>query len=399
MSDLETRLRSTLRSVAADTDVEERLHQVVAHEFRSHQPQSHLLVATAAFVVVGVGFGALLLISRGTDQTPMSSEGSAAAVTAPSPTVSAVAPPTLPNGDPWPLPRLALDTDQLDSQLVVVAAVSEFTPPNTELAGTFRPYLQVLRRDIDSFEPPMIWIETNDQGSDYLRSGFAQAESTEEFTINGTVFFLFEDGDRRLLTAGLPSGASVYITGLGVEAADLVGFASHIVEASPGPGWVVPEPPLGLQIVFEGHLPGIYDPPGYATQIVTYGNGAADTASAEGPATRVEFSVESRGEVSFERRLYETAGHATDKTLVRSGTVRNRPAAVVGWSGDAEVVVWRDTDEATAYLLVVSTEISIDQFLAALIEVDEDTWQAMQTNVDDLEEPLPPTIPPATSDG
>lgn len=384
MNDIETRLRSTLRSVATNTEVEDRLHEVVAYKAKSHRQPSGLLVAAAAFVVVGVGFGALLLVSTGGDQAPVGSAEPTPTVTAPAPAVTTVPPPTLPNGDPWPLPRLALDMDQLGLSFTLMSAFSEFTPADPKLAGTWRPYLQVLRRDPDAFEPPMIWIETNDTGSDYLRSGVAQGESSQEFTVGDTVFFLLEDGDRTLITAELPSGAAVYITGLGVDAADLVDFAGRLRSAAPGPGWDVPEPPLGMQIVFEGHLPGIYDPPGYATQMVSW----QDSASAAGQETGVEFSVETRGEVSFERRLYEVAGSATDQTLVRSGTVRNRLAAVIDLS-DAQVVVWRDTDEATALLLVRSSALPLEQFIAALVEVDEATWQAMEEHMVDFVEPLP----------
>jgi hypothetical protein len=379
-----------------NTDVEDRLHEVVAHEAESHRQRSGVLVAAAAVVVVGVGFGALLLISAGGDQAPVGSADPMPTVSAPEPAVVAVPPPTLPNGDPWPLPRLALDMDQLGLQLTLMSAYSEFTPADTGMAGTWRPYLQVLRRGQDTFEPPMIWIETNDSGSDYLRSGVAQEESGQEFTINGTVFFLLEDGDRALVTAELPSGASVYITGLGVEADDLVAFVSGLSEAAPEPGWDMPEPPLRMQIVFEGHLPGIYDSPGYASQIVGWGN----SALVDSEGTGVELYVESRGEVSFERRLYEVAGGATDQTLVRSGTVRGRPAAVIGLS-DVQVVVWRDTDEATTLLSVRSTALPLERFIAALVEVDEATWQAMEERMVDSVEPVPTTtsIPPVVPDG
>lgn len=370
MNDIETRLRSTLQSVAANTDVEDRLDEIIAHRVKSHHERSGMLVAAAAIVVVGAGFGALLLATGG-DQGPVGSADPTPAT--PAPAVATVPPATLPNGDPWPLPRLTLDTEQLGSQLTLTSAFSEFTAADAALAANVQPYLQVLRREPDAFEPPMIWIETRDNGSDYLRSGVARKESSQEFTINGTVFFLLEDGDRTLLTAELPSGAAVYITGLAVATDDLVGFARRLSLAAPGPGWDVVDPPLGMQIVFEGRSPGIYDPPGYATQMVSWG----DAASAAGQGTGIEFLVESRGEASFERRLYEVAGRAADETLVRTGTVRGRPAAIIGLS-DAQVAVWRDTEEATAFLAVRSSRLPIERYIAELVEVDEATWQAME---------------------
>lgn len=395
MNDIETRLRSMLQSVAANTDVDDRLDEIIAHRVKSHHERNGMLVAAAAVVVVSVGFGALLLVSTGGDQMAVGSADPAPVT--PAPEVATVPPATLPNGDPWPLPRLTLDTEQLGSQLTLTSAFSEFTAADAELAANVQPYLQVLRREPDSFEPPMIWIETRDSGSDYLRSGVARKESSQEFTINGTVFFLLEDGDRTLLTAELPSGAAVYVTGLAVATDDLVGFVRRLSLAAPGPGWVVVDPPLGMQIVFEGRSPGIYDPPGYATQMVSWG----DSTSAAGQGTGIEFLVESRGEASFERRLYEIAGRATDASLVRSDTAMGRPAAIVGLS-DAQVAVWRATEEAAASLLVRSGQLPIERYIAALVEVDEATWQAMEGYLADAASPSAPTtltILPVVPDG
>ena len=386
MNDTETLLRTTLQSVAANTDPHDRLHEIVHQESVQRRSVSTLLVASAAFVVIGVGLGATFLVTAGGDERLASAVGAEGSVTTTMLRAEAVAPAAvLPGGGPWPLPRLALDIDQLDSTrnstVEWVSAYSEFVPADAELVkGT--PYLQVLRRSSDSFESPMIWIETNDHASDYVASGAAEAESFAQFTIHDTTFYLLEDGDRRVLSADLATGGSVYITGLGVEASDLVGFAELLVDASPAPGWTVTSPPSGMSVVFEGRLPGIYDEPGYASQRAQWED-ATPTGDRSGS---VSLSVDSWGEAGFESSLYQTAGRVTDRSLVRSGTVRGHTAAVVFYE-DGPVAVWRDTDDATAFLhanlsdkdsSMLSDEDNFDDILAAVIEVDEATWLAME---------------------
>ena len=386
MNDTETQLRTTLRSVAANTHPQDRLQEIVTQESVHRRSVSKLLVAVAAFVVIGVGLGATFLVTAGEKEHLESAVGAEGSVTTTVLPAEAVAPAVvLPNGDPWPLPRLALDVDQLDSTrsstVKWVSAYSEFIPADAELVKG-GPYLQALRRSADSFESPMIWIETNDHASDYVASGAAEAESFAQFTIHDTTFYLLEDGDRRVLSADLLNGGSVYITGLGVEASDLVEFAEMLVDASPAPGWTVASPPSGMSVMFEGRLPGIYDEPGYVSQMAQW----EDATRTGDRAAGVSLSVDSWGEVGFERSLYQTAGRVTDRSLVRSSTVRGHTAAIVFYE-DGPVAVWRDTDDATAFLhanlsdkdsSMLSDEDNFDDILAAVIEVDEATWLAME---------------------
>jgi len=375
MNSTETRLRTTLQSVAAATQADDRLHEVVVQESARRRPASQLLVAAAAFVVVGVGLGATLLVTAG-DGGIESVVGAAGSVTTTAVPTEVVAPAVvLPNGDPWPLPRLALDLDQLastrNSSIEWVSAYSEFIPADADLAKG-RPYLQVLRQSADSFESPMIWIETNDHASDYIGSGAAESESFAQFTIHGATFYLLEDGDRRVLSADLLSGGSVYITGLGVDASDLVEFAEQLADASPAPGWTIVNPPMS--VAFEGRLPGIYDEPGYVSQMAQW----EDVASTADHAASVSISTDSWGEAGFESSLYQTAGRVTDETLVRSGTVRGRTAAIVLVEGGA-----------------FADEDNFDDILAAVIEVDEATWLAMEnTTPADEPETTPVTFAP-----
>jgi hypothetical protein len=398
MKDTETLLRSTLRSVAANARADDRLHEVVADTSVQRRRTGQLLVAAAIVVVVGVGLGTTFLVTAGGDQGASSTSGSAATTELPAEAVVPAA--ALPNGDPWPLPRLALDTDQLgsstDSSVEWVAAYSEFVPPDTELAVKVMPYLQVLRRNPDSFEAPMIWIETNDHPSDYVGSGKAQAESSAQFTIQETTFYLLEDGDRRVLSADLTNGRSVYVTGLGVESSDLVDFVGQLVDAAPAPGWTIEDPPSGMRVVFEGRLPGIYDEPGYATQIAKW----EEVTAAGGTTGNVNLAVDSWGEAGFESSLYQTAGRVADQSLVRSGRVRGHTAAIV-FNENEPVAVWRDTDDATAFLHATlndedtptrSDEERFDDILAGVIEIDEATWAAAeQATPTDEQETTPPT--------
>ncbi|MGB5381032.1 MAG: hypothetical protein WBO25_08505 [Acidimicrobiia bacterium] len=399
MNDVETRLHNTLQSVATNTDIEDRLPEVLAHTARARYSRDRLLVGAAAFVVVVGGLGAALFVSRAADLTASETANSPHTVTKEPPTVSDAAPPMTPNGDPWPLPRLSLDAGQLDYEVSLASVATEFTAADAALAKP-SPYLQVLRRDADAFKPPMIWIETNEHGSDYVRSGQAREELifSGEYTINGAEFVLLEDGDRRVLVAELPSGTSVYVTGLGVEAADLVDFAGQLVDAAPESGMTVPEPPLDMQVVFEGRIPGIYDPPGYAQQIAAWQLGATGADSPTDDLDGwVEFLVESRGEASFEQRLYETAGQAVDQTLVGTDMVRGRLGAIVN-AGGTNVAVWRETDEATGFLAVSPSELPLEAFLIALIEVDEATWQAMEDESAATRSSTTTTTPPTTPD-
>jgi len=397
MKDTETLLRKTLQSIAADTRADDRLHEVVADTSVQRHPASQLLVAAAIVVLVGVGLGTTFLVTAGGDQGVDSAVGATATTGVPAETLAPAA--VLPNGEPWPLPRLALDTGQLTlagTTVEWVAAYSEFIPPDAELAAKVMPYLQVLRRSADSIEAPMIWIETNDHPSDYVGSGTAEAESSAQFTIDGTTFFLLEDGDRRVLSADIVTGGSVYITGLGVESSDLVDFAQQLVDAAPAPGWTIADPPSGMRVVFEGRLPGIYDEPGYASQIARW----EDVTAAGGTSGAVSLMVDSWGEAGFESNLYQTAGRTTDQGLVRSGDVRGHTAAIV-FNQNEPVAVWRDTDDATAFLHATlndgdistrSDEERFDDILAAVIEVDEATWSATeQATPADEQEATPPT--------
>jgi hypothetical protein len=401
MNDTETLLRTTLQSVAANTHPQDRLHEIVTQESVQPRSASKLLLAAAVFVVIGVGLGATFLVTAGGDERLESAVGAAGSATTTMLPAEAVAPAAvLPSGDPWPLPRLALDIDQLDSTrsstVKWVSAYSELVPADAELVRGM-PYLQVLRRSADSFESPMIWIETNDHASDYVASGAAEAESFAQFTIHDTTFYLLEDGDRRVLSADIATDGSVYITGLGVDASDLVEFAELLVDASPAPGWTVASPPSGMSVMFEGRLPGIYDEPGYASQMAQW----EDATPTGDRAAGVSLLVDSWGEAGFESSLYQTAGRVTDRSLVRSGTVRGHTAAIVFYE-DGPVAVWRDTDDATAFLRanlsdkdssMLSDEDNFDDILTAVIEVDEATWLAMEeaTPADE------PEVTPVTS--
>ena len=399
MKDTETLLRVTLQSIAVNTRANDRLHEVVADTSDERRPACQLLVAAAIFVVVGLGLGTTLLVTAGGDQRVESDVGAAATVATTELPAEAIAPAAvLPNGDPWPLPRLALDTDQLtsttNSTVEWVAAYSEFIPPNAEFTKVM-PYLQVLRRSADSFEAPMIWIETNDHPSDYVGSGAAETGSSAQFTIHGTTFYLLEEGDRRVLSADLTTGRSVYITGLGVDSADLVGLAEQLVDAAPAPGWTIGNPPPGMRVVFEGRLPGIYDEPGYASQMAKW----EDVTAAGTPSGDVSLTVDNWGEAGFERSLYQTAGRVDDQSLVRSGNVRGHKSVIVFYD-DATIAVWRDTDDATAVLHATSNdEDNFNDILAAVIEVDDATWFAMeQATPADQQETVPPTsLAPASS--
>ena len=378
MNNTETRLRATLQSVAATTQADDRLHEVVAQESAQRRPASQLLVAAAAFVVVGVGLGATFLVTAGGDEGLESAVGAAGTVnTTALPAEVVLHAAVLPNGEPWPLPRLGFDTDHLDavgnSPLEWVSAYSEFIPADADLAKG-RPYLQVLREGADAFESPMIWIETNDHASDYVDSGFAESESSAQFTIHGATFYLLEDGDRRVLSADLLNGGSVYITGLGVDAFDLVEFAEQLVNASPAPGWTVVNPPPGMSVAFEGRLPGIYDEPGYVSQMGVWED---DTPTGDRAAS-VSILTDSWGQAGFESSLYQAAGRATDQSLIRSLMVRGHAAAIVLREGEG-VAVWRDTDVATVFLSAhLSDGDNFDDILAAVIEVDDATWLAVE---------------------
>ena len=407
MNDTETLLRATLQSVAANTKADDRLHEVVAHESVQRRPASQLLVAAAAVVVVGVGLGATFVVTAGGDEGVESAAGAAGSVTTTVlPAEGATPAVVLPNGDPWPLPRLALDVNQLvstrNSTIEWVSAYSEFVPADAELVKGM-PYLQVLRRNADTFEAPMIWIETNDHASDYVGSGAAEAESSAQFAIHDTTFYLLEDGDRRVLSADLVDGGSVYITGLGVDASDLVEFAELLGEvssAASASGWDISYQPADMSVVFEGRLPGIYDEPGYVSQIAKW----EDDTATEDRAASVSLLVDSWGEAGFERNLYQTAGSVTDESLVRSGAVRGHTAAIVFYE-DGPVAVWRDTDVATAFLhanlndedsSTLSNEDNFEDILAAVIEVDEATWLTTeQATPADEPEVMPTTSMPS----
>ena len=67
MNDIETQLHHTLQAIAERTAVEDRLPEVLSYTPRERPTRHHVFVAVAVFVVVTVGLGSAILMTREAD--------------------------------------------------------------------------------------------------------------------------------------------------------------------------------------------------------------------------------------------------------------------------------------------------------------------------------------------
>jgi hypothetical protein len=323
-------------------------------------------VAAAGFALVVLVVGAVgLFVSRAPDENTVAGQSTTSVPVGVVPTVvppptTSVPPPTTPSGAPWPLPRLVLDLEGWE----LITETSQSFTVNPEMPVDETVYLQTFRAAPDRFDPPMVWLETDYDGSDFFRGEQYREPGWEPVDVGGLSGFLRETGTDRgglILNWELPDQTAVSLTSRGVDREALLGFAGGLTARGDQPGWETTTLPDGVQLSYDG--PTLAGP--------DRSEAATTETQWVGPEGQVSIVLETAGWASLEGRLYQTVGASADS--VTSVAIRGTTGALIV-DHDATILLWIEGD-VFGWVTAQGAGIRSDRLVEALIEIDEAAWQ------------------------
>jgi len=281
----------------------------------------------------------------------------------------------------WPMPRLTIDTSQLD-ELVIFDAHSSLidlgSPPE-------RFYHQTFRVPGDEFDGRMVFVGSATNDVLDLAANVDVTQGTESVKVDGTDLYIVEQSSNVAFLIGTdPNNGSVTIRGIGMDTSELVEFAQSLSTPESGRrAWRLTEPGDGLIQVFEGYRYPIESDLLLAVQSALWSSGNGNGF--------VSLELDSGGATSFELALDGAAFGLAQTGFVRE-IIAGRTVFITSQNG-TDVAIWRE-DEITTAQLVVSKETgaSIRQVLQQIDVVAADTWVELeQRAAENAATALPPT--------
>jgi len=290
----------------------------------------------------------------------------------------------------WPLPRLVIDPAKVGLEAVSKGQFDNSANPDDTRE---REHIQSFREASDSLGGPMIFVVSDQDGSDFLRSG--QTQGLESFVVDGYEFYpMASGGNPQMLIGSGPGESSVVVVGVGMTRARVVEFAERMRAPLPGTvAWRVPDPGPVLVPVFADFRRPTDSPTA----------GLSQFASWEIGGDQALLVVAGGGESEFEYQLYDAAKRAWGSVSISFEVVEGRSAVLIS-SSLVQAAVWRENDQATALLIGgptdgagSSTAFSIRDLLGTITEVSEAEWLALGRSIEANDgEPPAVTAPPGS---
>lgn len=351
MIDVEQRLRDSLQAVAAATTSHDRLGELVQLRGRRHRGA---LMAAAAFIATVVVIGGIANVFDDSDPSVTSNAPFVEQPTTTSASVSPAA--TEPDGTPsW---RLVVDTDALDFEVITEGAWENFDT----VAGTGERRLQTYRRSSYDFEGPSFWVDTDFDGTDFFRGGYASTGGEQlrfgghdGFLLNDPMRFAFEDGEW-----------DVVVTAIGATQAELKSFAAGLERT--GDAWEATVLPGGLSLVSSG---------GGDPEFPLGSANAEYEIATDGGTSQISVSVGGGDAQVLERHVYDRIVQpGSEPTVAHVGD----SDVILGAADEWATAVWLDGDRIAD--LHVTGGIDVLDVLPHVIVPDDDQWDAMSSRSD-----------------